>query len=252
MSNLQLHKKDNLLLKPNVIEEVKSDVFNTVNSSIAQCYAHLNFVVPSDADVNYLVNEVTNTIIENYPSLRLIEIPIAFSNGIRKKYGEYFGLCVVSFELFIAGYLNSHERTELVKEAYKVLYEPAEPTEEEKAQLYWNNLVNAWLTFKKDGYYNDHGNSVYTTLINNGKINYTDDQMADFMRIAKANLLKEYNPLQHVGNFVKSNEFKAIIAEITSGGDNNTRVKVAARKIALNHFFSELAEMEVEITDLFN
>lgn len=251
MSNLPVQQKSNLLLNPNVIEEVKTDVFNVVNASIAQCYAHLNFSVPGEADRNYLVNEVTNTIIENYPSLRLNEIQIAFSNGIRKKYGEYFGLCVVSFELFITGYLNSPERAELVKEVSKITDDKPEPTEEEKAHLYWNNLVNAWLTFKKEGCYNDHGNSVYTTLQNNGKINYTDDQMADFMRIAKADLMKEYNPLQHVGNFVKSNEFKAIIAEITNGGNDNTRVKVSAKKIALNHFFGELVAMDMEITDLF-
>lgn len=252
MNNLPVQQKAHLLLKPNVIEEVKSDVFNVVKAAIAQCYAHLNAVVPGEVDRNYLVNEVTDAIVENYPSLRLQEIPIAFSNGIRKKYGEYFGLCVISFEQFITGYLNSPERAELVKESSKLIEVKAEPSENEKAQMYWNNLVNAWLTFKRDGSFNDHGNSVYTTLVNNGKINYSEEQMSDFMRIAKADLMKEYNPLQHVGNVVKANEFKAIINEIRTGGDDNTRVKVAAKKIALNHFFAELAELEMEITDLFN
>lgn len=251
MSNLPIPQKDNPLLKPNVIEEVKEDVFNTVKASIAQCYAHLNIAVPGAGDLNYLINEVTDTIIKNYPSLRLQEIPIAFANGIRKKYGEYFGLCVISFEQFITGYLNSNDRAELVKEKSKLIETKTEPTEDEKALIYWNNLVNAWLTFKKDGSYNDHGNSVYTTLVNNGKINYSDEQMGDFMRMAKADLMKQYNPLQHVGNPIKAGEFKAILSEIMNGGDNNTRVKVAAKKIALNHFFGELFDMEMEIIDLF-
>lgn len=251
MSNLPVQQSRNLLLKPNVAEIVKNEVFDVVKASIAQCYAHLNFSVPGEADRNYLVNEVTDSIINNYPSIRIQEIPLAFSNGIRKKYGEYFGLCVVSFEQFIAGYLNSPERAELVKEKSKLIEEKTAPTEEEQAQMAWKNLLNAWATFKKEGSYNDFGNAVYKTLVDNGKINFSDEQKADFYRLAKAELMKQYNPVLHVGNVVKMNECKSIIAEITSGGDQNTRVKVNAKKIALNQFFKELAEMEMDITDLF-
>lgn len=151
MSNLQIQQKSNLLLNPNVIEEVKTDVFNTVKASIAQCYAHLNLTVPEAKDLTYLINEVTDTIIQNYPSLRLQEIPIAFSNGIRKKYGEYFGLCVVSFEQFITGYLNSPERAELVKETSKIIEVKTEPTDEDKFKTGKALCVELFEKYKKSG-----------------------------------------------------------------------------------------------------
>lgn len=252
MNSLPVQQKSNLLLSPNVIEEVKNDVFNVVKAGIAQCYAHLNLAVPGDDDRSYLVNEVTDTIIQNYPSLRLQEISIAFSNGIRKKYGEYFGLCVVSFEQFITGYLNSPERAELVKETTKLVEVKTEPTAEEKRFLRWSNMLNAWAAYKKDGSFNDHGNSVYTTLVNNGRLKYPREKVVEFLGKALTEVKIQYNPLIHVGNPIKAQEFKAIIQELDTRGKTNSRVKVAARKIILNHFFSELLEMEIEVTDLFN
>lgn len=162
MSNLPAQQKEHPLLMPNVIEEVKNDVFNVVNASIAQCYAHLNYAVPADA--NYLVNEVTNSIIKNYPSLRMQEIPVAFSNGIRHKYGEYFGLCVVSFEMFINGYLNSPERTELVKEKIKLIEEKIEPTPNEKFTMGKQLCVDLYEKFKKSGQLDRTALSVYEFL----------------------------------------------------------------------------------------
>lgn len=146
MNNLPVQKTEHPLLKPNVLEEIKTDVFNVVNASIAQCYAHLNLVVPKET--NYLVNEVTSSIIKNFPSLRMTEIPLAFSNGIRHKYGEYFGLCVVSFEKFITGYLDSPERAELVKEKSKLIEERTEPTASEKFTIGKQLCIDLFEKFK--------------------------------------------------------------------------------------------------------
>src|SRR5690349_2814087 len=91
--------ENNPLFQPNALNSVKEDLFKVVNAAIAKCYADLNFKVPDDP--SYLVNEVTDSIMERFPSMRIAEVPVAFANGIRGKYGEYFGLCVVSFEQFI-------------------------------------------------------------------------------------------------------------------------------------------------------
>lgn len=162
MSNLPVAKSEHPLLKPNVIEEVKNDVFNVVNASIAQCYAHLNYAVPTDA--NYLVNEVTDSIIKNFPSLRMTEIPLAFSNGIRHKYGEYFGLCVVSFEKFITGYLDSPERAELVKEKSKLIDEKIEPTPDEKFTIGKQLCIDLFEKFKMAGQLDRTALAVYEFL----------------------------------------------------------------------------------------
>jgi hypothetical protein len=157
--NLPAITSENPLLKPNVIEEHKADVFNIVKGSIAQCYAHLNAIVP--ADLSYLVNAVTDSIIEKYPTLRIAEIPQAFAKGIRNNYGEYYGLCVVSFEKFITGYLESDERAKLVKEKNKIIDFMPEPTPDEKFTTGKQLSIDLFEKFKKSGQFDRTILSVY-------------------------------------------------------------------------------------------
>lgn len=120
-----------VLFQPNALNSVKEDLFKVVNASIAKCYADLNFKVPDDP--SYLVNEVTDSILARFPSMRIAEVPVAFANSIRGKYGEYFGLCVVSFEQFIQGYLESEDRVKLVHDKNRLIVaEKPEPTANEK------------------------------------------------------------------------------------------------------------------------
>ncbi|RCH53926.1 hypothetical protein DJ568_15415 [Mucilaginibacter hurinus] len=121
----------NVLLQLPVIEQVKQEVFAAVNASIAKCYADLNYAVPHDT--NYLVNEVTEIIFEKYPSLRIAEIPCAFAAGIRREYGEFMGLSVITFENFIQGYISSEQRRRLAEQKNRLANVPeSEPTAEEK------------------------------------------------------------------------------------------------------------------------
>lgn len=53
-----------------------------------------------------------------------LEVKSALLNGIRKEFGEYFGLSQVSFHQFLKGYKNWHEKIEAAKDYNKVLDEP--------------------------------------------------------------------------------------------------------------------------------
>ncbi|GAA4338641.1 hypothetical protein GCM10023149_48750 [Mucilaginibacter gynuensis] len=139
MTNTQItvtSNESNPLLKGNLLTEVEEDIFNTVNAAVARCYADTNTVVPEKSKNDYLINQLTDNILNNFPSIRLVEIPIAFANGIRGIYGQYFGLSVVSFEQFLTGYLNSDHRARLVEERNRLMIEERkEPTIDEKFDM---------------------------------------------------------------------------------------------------------------------
>lgn len=151
------------LLQPNAMQVAKQELFNAVNSSIAKCYFDLNFKVPDNTE--YLVNEVTDAIIEKFPSMRTVEIPTAFAKGIRGEYGEYFGLCVVSFELFITGYLSSPERRQLVQEKNRLQLESqTEPTPAEKFDTAKGLSLEVYNQVKNNKPVGITGTAVYTFL----------------------------------------------------------------------------------------
>lgn len=186
----------------------------------------------------------------HFPLLTVDELAIAIDNGVHGKYGTVVGLSPKDVYNWINAYSISNERRENQERLQKELAESNEPTEEEKEQIRWDNLINAWDMYKQNGYFKDFGNSIYNYLDKKGKIKFTVEQKEDFKRIALINLKNEFNPIKYIGNFVMVNDVKRILNEIESD-DKNARVIAEAKKVALNQLFSELAEMEMSIEDLF-
>lgn len=163
MNKLQV-TTEHPLMQPTVLDCYENDVLKEVAASIAKCYADTNTKIPSDIDANYLANEVKNSIIETFPSLRLWEISEAFANGIRKQYGDYYGLCQVSFEGFITGYLASEKRANLVKEKSQLSESSTEPTADEKFTMGKQLCLNLFNKYQQSKQLDRTANAVYTFL----------------------------------------------------------------------------------------
>lgn len=258
MNEIVKYNDDHLLLKPNVLQVVKKELFDTVNASIARCYADLNFKVPDDTD--YLVNEVTNSILKNYPSMRLQEIPVAFSRGIRKEYGDFFGLCVISFELFVAGYLNSEERLKLAEQKNRLLIEERiEPSVDEKFNTAKNLCVDTFLAIKSNAASKSitiMALSIYSFLDSIGLIDkdYKMGIMQEALSLTVKSkeieasfcmdLLKR-RALNSELELLKDNILKDIITK-----DQYTEIIKYAKRIALNNYFRDLMLNESNLAEL--
>ena len=240
MSQLTKIENNNPLFQPNVLNAVKEDLFKVVNASIAKCYADLNFKVPEDA--SYLVNEVTDSIMERFPSVRIAEVPVAFANGIRGKYGEYFGLCVVSFEQFIQGYLESDDRVKLVQDKNRLqIEEKSEPTANEKFDTAKQLVVDAYEKVKADKSVGITATTVYTFLNTLGLIgtDYKHGAMEDAllqlikdkeMEIALCTNLAKRRELNAALEMLKQN----LANDILTKEQHEERKRVAKRMVITN------------------
>lgn len=260
MDNLELHKGNNLPSKNELIIQALKDVKvknaepAKIGISISDAIDQAIFFLglnKDTTDVGLLKLTVIQDVKESFPLLTVEEVCIAIKNGSRGKYGQPIGFAPKDAYNWINAYSISNERRENQERLQKEQAEVKEPTEEEKEKLYFDNLINAFEIFKEKGTFSDFGNAVYNYLDKKGKINFTVEQKEDFMRMALANLKNEFNPLQHVGNMIKANEFKLILNEIIEQ-PKNLRVVSEAKRCALNHLFKEMAEMDMEITDLFD
>lgn len=253
--NAELPVSENQIIKsalsaPLVKNSIPYEIDGAVSSAIDKAIFYFGLKTPIE-DRNMIKIAAIDDVKRHFGHLTVSEIGIAIENGSKGLYGKTVGIAPKDIFEWLTAYTASEERKHQLASLQKEQQPKPELTDEQKAQIAWNALLTAWAAYKKDGHYNDHGNSVFNMLRINGKISYSKEQYADFLRIATADLKKEYNPLLHVGNPIKANEFKAILNGILTEGDNNSRVKVSAKKIALNHFFAELVNMEMEITDLF-
>jgi len=186
----ELIKSDSVMSRPNALQVHENELFNAVNISVTKCFADLNREVPPQNNMNYLVNEVTNSILNKFPGLRLQEIPVCFAKGIRGEYGEFYGLSVISFEQFIEGYIHSPERQEAAKTHYKQLEQKTEPTAYEKFDTAKHLTIEAFMTVKNNGQPMITGATVYAFLDQIGLIH--KDYKKGMYKPATDELIKDY------------------------------------------------------------
>lgn len=255
MNQLTTTNQTHPLLQPNAMQAAKEEVFNAVNASIAKCYVHLNFKIPDDTE--YLVNEVTDAIIEKFPSMRTVEIPTAFAKGIRGEYGEFFGLCVVTFEKFVAGYLDGPDRKQLVDERNKLQIKASkEPTPAEKFNTAKGLCLDAYENIKAGKPVGITGTAVYTFL---NKLELIDPDY-------KKGMLKEAIPLlvaekeTEIANCMELNrrrQMKADLEILTTNIDNDIltveqsdEVRRVAKRLALTNLLRDWSVDNVDLSAL--
>lgn len=237
------------LLAPKIKDSNPDDIDDAISASIEKAIFYLGLKTPIQ-DRSMIKHSVFNDVTKHFPLMTKDEIIFAIDAGSHGQYGPVVGISPKDIYNWIVAFSKSDIRKTKLIEIEKEQEENPQPSDEQQAQMRWDNLINAWLFYKKNRYVNDYGNAVFNTLEINGKLSYTSDQMEDFRRMAKLNLEKKYNPLNHVGDFVKVSEVKAILTQIRNE-DKNARVESETKLIALTHFFGELLDFGTEVQDLF-
>lgn len=175
----------NPLTVPSIKSHTDDEIFVVILMSLAKSFTDLGRPQPSTEDKNYLANSLADMIPRKYASIRLHEIPIAFANGIRGKYGEFYGLNLVSFENFIEGHLAQESREQFAR----LLPPPPagkEPDEESKFQLAGYNAVKALTDYSAGKDISLSALVVYNFLNSLKLIKYTPEEKWDFIEEAAA------------------------------------------------------------------
>jgi hypothetical protein len=169
----------------------KRDVFNVVLISVAKSFADLNIKSLTQQDRDYMVNELTDNIIARYPAIRINEIPEAIAQGIRGKYGEFYGLSVISFERFIEQYLLSDERVRAVKALPLPPGTKRIPGKNEQFALAKSNALMALERKKVNKAISSMASSVYDYLDKLQLLQFGKDEKYDMMADACRELVGE-------------------------------------------------------------
>lgn len=221
---------------------------NTVKMSVAKAFADSG-QKPTKEDVNYIVPALINEVKRHFPNIRIDEIPIAINNGILGHYGEYFGINVVSFMKFIRAYYSSQERAQMAIAALPVPEEKPQPTEQEILAAEKQMISDAFASYRQNGYYLDIANHVYNKLNGRGLIQFTAQRKKEFYEQARLELLQDnHNSLR--GSIAERNKMKTLVSGLMANeGDAVNKITRRAKQIALNAYFNELQEMEIDILE---
>jgi len=237
----------------------KRDVFNAVLISVAKAFADTNTKAITPQERDYMVNELTDNIIACYPSIRISEIPQAISEGIRGKYGEYFGLSVVSFEKFISQYLLSETRTRAVKEMPVPTVEKVIPGRDEQFALAKSNVLMALERKKAGKPVSSMAASVYDFLDKLQLLHFTRDEKYDMMADAARLLINELKIKLLTAPAYQRPALKRDLGDYTTaltGGaltdGQKQQIVRMAKRLALDAFFQQVMLEEIDLGEMMD
>lgn len=249
MSELVKYGQDKILAtfkKPNALQEAEENLIEAIKKALLTCYFELNQAVQSNIDLAVLVNRILDSIQEKYTSIRADEIEEAFSNGIRKQYGEYYGLCLISFEQFLAGYLAEPGRVELAKAHYKSLEQSKEPTRSEKFETAKQLCLDAYEKVKANYPIGLTAVTVYTFIKSLGLLEGYKTDIKEAMKALVEE--KEREVTASWNNSLKRRQLNQALEGLKSGIENDAlapeqwdEVKRMGKRIVITSFLQDVS-----------
>ena len=134
-----------------IVDMQQTELKDRVIKTLAKTYIDCGKVIESK-ELMSLSNGVINEIKRYFINLKIDELDLCFQNGVRKQYGEYFGLNIVTFHQWIKSYMAEEKRVEALKIRSTPRIEPIkEYTEEDKIRIRDEFMNHAKSTYMKSG-----------------------------------------------------------------------------------------------------
>lgn len=128
-------------------KEVQSDIIKILSKT----YLDSGKIIDTK-ELLSLSGGVLNEVKRYFPNLKVGELDLCFQNGVRKQYGEYFGLNIVTFHQWIKSYMAEDKRAEAIKIRSTPRIETIkEYTAEDKLRIRDEFMNHAKSTYMKSG-----------------------------------------------------------------------------------------------------
>lgn len=176
-------------------------------------------------------------------TLSLSEIEIAFKNGWKKEYGEYYGLNNATYFGWVNAYTWGEKRLRVKKTLIEAKNKPAEEPKKSPEEIEYimkDACLKAFDDYRRGVVVLDGGNVKYKYLFKKGLLKLTDERRKELKEKAEEKLRAE--AIESKG---KAETIEKALSRVTNEG-----IQSEARKLALLQYFQELTENEFELTDL--
>jgi hypothetical protein len=238
-NKLSLIEKDIAIacIQPKIKDLRKDELLTLMLGLIGKTYLNLGQEMDSN-QVNMTIDELCEDLQKYNGTLSFAEIQIAFKNGWKKQYGDFFGLNNATYFGWVNGYTWSESRLRakrMIEDAKRTGNEPKpEVSEEQREEIMRNGALKMFEDHKAGGSILDPGNVVYEYLLKKGLINFPRERKEEIRKKTedemKAAAISNKDRAETIESVLK----KVMVPDI---------IKANSKRTALKEFFNQLIEM---------
>lgn len=226
------------------IKDLKESDFKTkIIHLIGQTHLNCGFKLDEN-QLSQTIDELCSDLLKCNFTLSFAEIELAFKNGWKKEYGDFFGLNNATYFGWVNAYTFGEKRLRVKKTIADAKAnegkEPEKKTPEEADYILKEACLKSFDEFRKGVAIFDHGNVKYNYLVKVGVLNFTKERKEAIKTMVEARVKAE----------VIETKGKAETIEKALSRIQPDSIISASKKEALNQFFKDLADTETELSDL--
>lgn len=243
-------------LKPTLAKSYAMDVLEQLTDTVNMAFS-LSGQKPDNGNELIIVNELYAKLMETYPHCTMDEVRTAIRNGVFDEYGEYYGLNVKTFVMFIRSYLFSEQR-----KAAKAAFDAARRKEDKPkapAPPYWEDSywteerIAQWRDITESCYRWYCENSLlsgfiqegcYWLLKRSGAIDMPDGYRTEFILRAKQAIRAELVRNDEKKHMSEIKETLEQLQDVDSYPDLKRQVHYRAKRLAVLDYFATLQKKE--------
>lgn len=235
---------------PTIAEQGGDNIYRTIGTIVARIYALRGTPIGTE-NLKFVSSELNRSICERFPFLTVQEIGIALDKGVKKDYGDYYGLSVVTFLDWIRAYSKSDEYYEARRiKADRALPEKVPPTPEEIEKHKRDSIVWAFAFYRDKKFLIDYQNTCYRYLVDNGILKLSEAEKKQIIEEAKKDIVSREadrrgirsKDIHTIGELIP-----AVARDIAPGA---AQLDFTAKRIAVQQYFDRLITAKKDIKDV--
>lgn len=211
------------------------EVKNACNSIIAISFAEIGQFKVDTPMLQFQSETLFKELRGRYKDLTLDELKEAFKMGIRNEFGQYFGLCAKTYNLFIKSYYERPERAEAMRVYLDLNRQEIvkdKPTPEQQNEILKKGIKLAYEVYVKSGELPFYSAPYYDYLKKNNLVNWSKEQIEE-MKIEAETEYRGRLIEDRDNRVINTLQYKAIIENLNT----NQTFKNVCKKIGLKYWF---------------
>ena len=182
-----------------------------------------------------------------FKTLTVEEVELAFKNGVRGQYGDYFGLNIITYHNWLKAFQTDSARIQAKKEVAAL---PNSEIDKEKAEEMWQKITKKrFEIFKKTGVFDEpFPAELYDILEARNIIKLTASQKKEFYKQAEIDVKEHLQARRVAVDKMKRQEIGSILERMKDNrptSTDQTMIKTQAKLLAIKDFYSGIETLNL-------